>query len=118
MAPSQENLFDPDASEQEIADEMEALFMAFHEHVQEFAQERELNDGMVSLLTLRLSLSARMFDYVMSTEQPSGSGLKLELERYRRDVDDAVRAARKGADDFVAKAREAIAEAEADDTPE
>jgi hypothetical protein len=59
-----------------------------------------------------------MFDYVMSTEKPSGSGLKLDLDRYRRDVDESVRAAKKGADDFVAKAKEAIAEAEADDTPQ
>jgi hypothetical protein len=115
MVPSQEN---PGVSDQEIEDELEALFMAFQEQAHEFAQERDVSDGMVSLLALRLSLSTRMFDYVMSTEKPSGSGLKLDLDRYRRDVDEAVRAAKKGADDFVAQAKQAIAEAEADDKPE
>ena len=112
--PSRETLFDPDASEQEIADEMEALFLAFHEHAQEFAQERELNDGIVSLMALRLSLSARMLDYVMSTEKPSGSGLKLDLDRFRRDMDESVRAAKKGADEFVAMAKQALVEAESE----
>lgn len=45
--------FDPDASEREEEDELEALFMAFNEHVHEFAQERDLNDGIVSMLALR-----------------------------------------------------------------
>jgi hypothetical protein len=118
MAASQDDPFDRDLTDEELEGEMEALFMDFHEHVQGFAQERDVNDGIVSLLALRISLSARMLDYVMSTEKPSGSGLKLDLDRYRRDVDEAVRAARKGADEFVAKAKQAMAEAQPDEKPE
>jgi hypothetical protein len=118
MASSQDAPFDRELSEEEIADELDALLMAFHEHVQEFAQEHDLNDGIVSVLALRLSLTTRMLDYVMSTEQPSGSGLKLDLDRYRRDVDETVRGAKKGADDFVANAKQAIAEAAKEEKPE
>jgi hypothetical protein len=110
--------FDPDGSEQDEENELEELFVAFNEHVHEFAQEHDLNDAVVSMLALRLSLATRMFDYMMSTENPSGSGLKLELDRFRRDVEDSVRAMRKGADEYVAQAKQAIAEAEAEEKPD
>jgi hypothetical protein len=106
---------DPDRSEQDEDDELEALFVDFNEHVHEFAQERDLNDAIVSMLALRLSLATRMFDYMMSTDKPSGSGLKLELDRFRREVEESVGAVRKSADEYVAQAQQAIAEAEAEE---
>jgi hypothetical protein len=107
--------FDPDGSEQDEEDDLEELFMAFNEHVHEFAQEHDLNDGIVSVMALRMSLAMRVFDYIMSTENPSGSGLKLELDRFRREVEESVRAVRKSADEYVAQAKQAIAEAEAEE---
>jgi len=107
--------FDPDGSERDEEEELEALFAEFNEHVHEFAQDRDLNDAIVSMLALRLSLATRMFDYMMSTEKPSGSGLRLELERFGREVEESVRAMRKSADEYVAQAKQAIAEAEAEE---
>ena len=36
-----------------------------------------------------------MADYMVSVERPSGSGLKLELDRMRRDAEELIRGAKK-----------------------
>jgi len=118
MAEPKETPIDPDVPDQESMDEFDALTSAFQDHMDEFAREHDLNYSVLSLLSLRMSLSARMLDYVTEVEKPSGSGLKLQLDRFRRDVDEIVRLARKGADEFVATAKEALAQAESDEQPE
>jgi len=102
-----------DVDDEEVGQQFEELFDAFGEHVDKFADENELPFGIVSLLTMEMSVSARMIDYVTSVEKPSSSGLKLELDRYRREVDDAVRSAKKGADEFLASTKEMVAAARA-----
>ena len=52
-----------------------------------------------------------------AAEKPSNSGLKLDLDRFRRDIDHVVRAARKDADEFIAAAKKAKA-GELPDEPE
>jgi hypothetical protein len=64
------------------------------------------------LVLLNISLRLRMVGYAMETEKPSASGLKLDLDRYRRDVEDAVRHAKKDAERFIVEAKSARAEAE------
>ena len=113
MAPSHEDDFDHDLSDEELEDEFDALFKAFNQHVEEFAREHDVPDGLLSVLTQRTSLTLRMAGYVTSVENPSGAGLKLDLDRFRRELDDAIRAAKKGADEFVAMAKAAMAEEEA-----
>jgi len=115
MGPSHE---DRDLSDEELEDELEAIFKAFNEHVEEFAQDHDLSDGVLSVLMQRMSLSLRMAGYMTSVEKPSGAGLKLDLDRFRHELDDAIRWAKKGADEYVAMAKQAIAEAEAEDEPE
>jgi hypothetical protein len=110
---AQDPPFDPAASK---VDEQETLNTAFQDHVDAFRHERDLSFGMVSLLALRTSLTARMMDYVTWVEKPSSSGLKRELDRFFRDVEGGVRAAKKGADEFIAAFKQA--ELEAGDPPE
>ena len=102
------------ASEQENL-EFDAVAMAFHDHVEAFAEEHDLHEEVVSLLALKESLVTRMIGYVISVEQPSASGLRLDLDRFRRDFDEIVRIARKDAEEFVANAKEAFA---ADQSPD
>jgi hypothetical protein len=112
MAEKKDRPFDPAASDRENEDDFDQLTMEFHDHVEEFAEQHDLPDALMSLLALKESLVTRMFHYVVSVEKPSASGLKLELDRFRREVDEIVQLARKDAEEFVANAREAIAEAD------
>ena len=41
--------------------------------------------------------------------KPSGGGLKLDLDRFRRDADELIREMKKDADHFIAEARESMA---------
>ena len=112
MAEKKDTPFDPEASDEENADDFDELTMEFHDHVEAFAQEHDVPDGVISLLALKESLVTRMLDYVVSVEKPSASGLKLELDRFRRDIDEIVRLAKKDAEEFVANAKDALVEAE------
>jgi hypothetical protein len=47
-------------------------------------------------------------------EKPSASGLKLELDRVRREIDDYVRSSKKSAEEFVAASKKALAETESE----
>jgi hypothetical protein len=98
--------------EDKAADELEQLTEALFAHISAFAEEQDVDDEILSLLLLRLALTTRMGAYAMSVAKPSGGGLRLDLDRFRRDVEDIVRAAKKDADRFIATAREAIAAAD------
>jgi hypothetical protein len=56
------------------------------------------------VILLGMCIRMRMIGYALETEQPSGSGLKMELDRFRREIDDAMRAAKKGAEEFIEEA--------------
>ena len=101
-------------------DELDRHGMALHQLVQDYMDEHDLSDEMTSLMLLNMSVRMRMVGYALETEKPSGSGLKLDLDRFRREIDDCVRDAKKSADHFIAEAKEALAAAEneADDEPD
>jgi hypothetical protein len=52
-----------------------------------------------------------MMNYAASVTKPSGGGLKLDLDRFRRDIEDLVRESKKNADRFIAETSEVIAAA-------
>jgi hypothetical protein len=93
-------------------DELYRHGVALHQLVQEYMDEHDLSDEMTSLMLLNMSVRMRMVGYALGTEKPSGSGLKLDLDRFRREIDDCVRDAKKNADHFIAEAKEALAAAE------
>jgi hypothetical protein len=105
--------FDADAPDRETVEEFDELLAAFQDHVDNFVQERELSFGVVSLLATQMSLTMRMFDYVVSAEAPSVDGLQGDLDRYHDDVSQAVAGAKHGAAEFLEAASEALAQAEA-----
>jgi hypothetical protein len=92
-------------------DEFDELRNILYAQVSEFAEEHDLPVGALSPLLLDLGVTSRMMDYVLSVEKPSGSGLKLELDRMRRDIDDLVRDCKRNADEFIAHSKEALEEA-------
>jgi hypothetical protein len=110
MADDTDDLFGEDANE--ALDDFDRLSEILMERVGEFAEDEEVADELLSPLLLRLALTTRMVGYAATAAKPSGSGLKLDLDRFRRDIEDLVRAAKKDADLFIAQAKESIAAAE------
>jgi len=96
----------------EAADDMDRLTDALFNCVSEFAEDEDVPDEVLSAMLLQLSLSLRMMTYATSAAKPSGGGLKLDLDRFGRDAEDIVRAAKKDADRFIATAKAEIAAAE------
>lgn len=88
----------------------EALSGALQKHVAEFADKHEVPFGMMALLLIDLGVGSRMIEYLVTTAKPSGSGLKLDLDRFRREFDDYIRDCKRDADDFVCRSKDALAE--------
>ena len=100
---------------QETLDEFDRLTELLSQHVVKFADEEDIPDEMLAPLLLRIAVTSRMVGYVASTAKPSAGGLKLDLDRFRRDVDDIVRETKKDAEEFIARAKVSIAAAELDE---
>ncbi|HLX16215.1 MAG TPA: hypothetical protein VKS24_13545 [Bradyrhizobium sp.] len=100
-------------SEDEELRDFNRLSGILFDRVNEFADEEGVADEILAFLLLRASLTIRMMTYATSVAKPSGGGLRLDLDRFRRDADDLIRAMKKDADQFIARAKETIAAAEA-----
>jgi hypothetical protein len=111
MADEKDDLFGEEANQ--ALHDFDRLTEILMQRVMEFAEEEEVDDDLLSPLLLRLSLTTRMVAYAGTAAKPSGSGLKLDLDRFRRDIDDLIRAAKKDADQFIVHAKESMAAAEA-----
>jgi hypothetical protein len=109
-----------DAQSNAAMDEFNRHTSAIHQLVQDYIDEHDLLEEMMSVVLLNLSVRLRMIGYALETEKPSASGLKLDLDRFQRETDSCVRAAKKDADRFIAdaKAARAKAENEADEEPD
>jgi hypothetical protein len=98
---SSDDLFGNDAENDAGMDEFERHGRTIHELVSDYLEEHEIPDSAGCLLLLNASISMRMIAYAIEVEKPSGGGLKLDLDRFRREMDEAVRAAKKGAEEFI-----------------
>jgi hypothetical protein len=114
MPDNEDDTFDED--ENQALDDFERLTDGLYQRVCDFADEEDIADDLLPLLLLRLSLTTRLMAYTVSVAKPSGGGLKLDLDRFRRDVDDMIREMKKNADRTVADMRESLAAAERDDS--
>jgi hypothetical protein len=113
MPDDQNNPFGEDGDD--AVDDFERLSQLLFQRVVDFADEEEVADGLLSPLLLRLAVTMRMMDYVAATAKPSGGGLKLDLDRFRRDIENIIRETKKDADRFVAEAKESMAALERDE---
>lgn len=101
--------------EGEARSEFERLTDLLFQHISDFADDEEVPDGWLPLLLLRLSMTTRMMAYATSVAKPSAGGLKLDLDRFRRDAEDLIREMKKDAERYIARAKEAIAASELED---
>lgn len=108
-----------DLPEDENQDEYEQAYdthrAGLYDMLVAYADEHELGDGFLADLVADLGLSLRMVAYAAETEKPSIGGLRLDLDRYVRELGDSVREAKKQAADFIAEAKAARAEEEGED---
>jgi hypothetical protein len=81
---------------------------AIHDLMDEYAIEHDLSAGFASDLALDVGLQLRMIAYCLDTAKPSGSGLKLELDRCRRELEETFRDYNKTADEIVRSMKETI----------
>lgn len=93
-------------------DELSQHGMALHQLIQGYMDEHDLSDEITSLMLLEVSIRMHMVGYALETEKPSASGLKLDLDRFRREMDNLIRDAKKNADHFIAEAKTVRAAAE------
>ena len=88
----------------EDGDELDQHGLALHQLIQDYMDEHDISDELGALLLLNISVRMRMVGYALETEQPSASGLRTNLDRFHREIGDCIRAAKKGADDFIEEA--------------
>jgi hypothetical protein len=79
--------------------------------VTEIAQEEDLSFETLALLLVDLGIFSRMIEYVATTPKPSAGGLKLDLDRFRREIDDFVRGCKRDAEDFISSSHGMLVEA-------
>jgi len=93
------------AGMQELQEFREALLG----RIGEIIEQHEIADDLVPLLLAEIAVTFRVTAYGVAAEKPSASGLKLDLDRFRRDIDEMIRVMKKGAEEFVATAKQARA---------
>jgi hypothetical protein len=99
--PMSDDLFGNGEEHDAAESEFERHGRAVHELVQDYLDEHDIADSAGSLLLLNAAITLRMIGYATEVEKPSAGGLKLDLDRFRRDMDDAVRNAKRGAEEFI-----------------
>ncbi len=70
-----------------------------------YADEHDLSDGFLAHIVSDVGLSLRMVAYASETDAPSATGLKLDLDRFAKELGDSVRDAKKDAAEFIAEAK-------------
>ena len=78
--------------------------------ISEFAEEHDLSFAMLALLLVDLGITSKQIDYLATTAKPSGSGLKFDLDRFRREIDEYIRDCKRDADYFIRSSKDFIAQ--------
>jgi hypothetical protein len=79
----------------------------------EFADERDLDEGLLAAMLLEAAISMSALGYALSVAKPSESGLKMNFDRFQRAFVELVRLSKKDARDHLARIMAALDQAEA-----
>jgi hypothetical protein len=88
--------------------EYERLRDMLDNRVSDFADEHAVSFDTLSLLLIDCGVTNALTRYLLSVDKPSASGLKLELERLRRKIENFIRLHKGDADDFIRESMEWI----------
>jgi hypothetical protein len=81
--------------------EYERLRDMLDNQVSGFAEQHEVSFETLSLLLIDCGVTNAMTRYLLSVDKPSGSGLKLELDRLRRKIENFISLHKGDVDDFI-----------------
>jgi hypothetical protein len=76
--------------------------------VNDCAEDHDIPPAALALLLVDLGVSSYILAYVLRTGKPSALGLKLELDRFGREIEDFLRSRKKSAAEFVSGAVRAL----------
>jgi hypothetical protein len=93
-------------AEQAGSTEYERLREMLDNQVSDFADEHEVSFEMLSLLLIDCGVTNALTRYLLSVDKPSAIGLKLELDRLRRKIENFIRLHKGDADDFIRDSKE------------
>jgi hypothetical protein len=99
--PDSDDLFADDPEFKEFADEFERHREALYRLVSDYMDEEGVSETFAAHLLLDATVHMRMAAYGTGVEHPSVAGLKLDLDRLRQEMDQFVREAKKGAEDYI-----------------
>jgi hypothetical protein len=94
----------------EFDDEQEAHAEEIKNIVLDYVEENEVPEETAIFTLVQLAVSMQMATYMGSVEKPSVNGLKMELERFGKEIDDMLREAKNGAAEFVEDYKAAMEE--------
>lgn len=106
---------DLDDDANEMLSEFERLTNLLFERISEVADDEDIPDEWLPMLLLRLATTTRAMAYATSVAKPSAGGFKIDLDRFSRDADNLIREMKKDAERYIADAKKAIAENQAED---
>jgi len=109
MADRDDDVFEGEADGEDEFNRLSDLLLL---RINEFADEHGVPDAMLASMLMALAVMTRMMGYAASVDKPSSFGLKLDLDRFRRDVDELLRAMKKDAETFLDHARKILDDAE------
>jgi ABC-type amino acid transport substrate-binding protein len=116
--PKRDDLFEDDPDLAAFAEEFDKHREAFAEFITGYIDDTQIDDVVVVSLLIDATLRARMMAYAAAVEKPSVAGLKLDLDRLRAEIDEAIRYAKKNGEEFIQIAKRMRAETEAEDQPD
>jgi len=107
------DLFGDDPAMEEFAEEFERHRNAIYGRLSDYMDAAEIDEAYMAQLLIDAMIRMRMTAYGLGVESPSVAGLKLDLDRLRNEVNEFVREAKKGAEEYIGHVKEARAEADA-----
>jgi hypothetical protein len=110
--PDSEDLFGDDPAIDEFAEDFERHRAAIYGRISDYMEEVDINEAYVAELLVDMMIAMRMTAYGLGVENPSVAGLKLDLDRLRNEVGEFLREAKKGAEEYIHRVKDARAEAE------
>ena len=118
MASASETLFPSEGEAAARREDYERWREDLHKLAAQFADKHDLSFAMMALLLIDLGVTSRMINYVLSVEKPSSGGLRLDLDRFQREIGDFVRSSKRTAEGFIEATMKALDEAEKTSPPD
>src|SRR5579862_864527 len=109
-----DDLPEDDAAMDQFVEDFERHRDAIYELVCDYMEDADINEGYVAPLLADAAIRMRMTAYGLGAENPSVAGLKLDLDRLSKELNEFLREAKKGAEEFIGHVKELRAAADAE----